>query len=81
MLNEFQWLGISAIGKQSHRITDIASDRPALIYLGGIIAYKTFNLYSEVKKYYNSKIKIDSDSNLYKQKYTVNKLKWGKVKA
>ena len=45
-----------------------ASDRPALIYLGGIIAYKTFNLYSEVKKYYNSKIKIDSDSNLSKQK-------------
>ena len=38
------------------RFTDIASDRPALIYLGGIIAYKTFNLYSEVKKYYNSKI-------------------------
>ena len=49
------------------RFTDIASDRPALIYLGGIIAYKTFNLYSEVKKY-NSKIKIDSDSNLSKQK-------------
>ena len=37
------------------RFTDIASD-------------KTFNLYSEVKKYYNSKIKIDSDSNLSKQK-------------
>ena len=54
------------------RFTDIASDRPALIYLGGIIAYKTFNLYSEVKKYYNSKIKIDSDSNLSKQKIAIH---------
>ena len=50
------------------RFTDIASDRPALIYSWGIIAYKTFKLYSEVKKYYNSKIKIDSDPNLSKQK-------------
>ena len=49
VLNELQWLSICASGKQSDRLTDMASDRPALTYQRFIIIYKMLKLFSKVK--------------------------------
>ena len=49
VLNELQWLSICASGKQSDRLTDMASDRPALTYQRIIIIYKMLKLFSKVK--------------------------------
>ena len=49
VLNVLQWLSICATGKLSNRLTDIASDRSALIYSWVIIAYKMLKLFSEIK--------------------------------
>ena len=40
MLTELQWLSICASGNLRDRLTDIASDRPALPYKKFIIIYK-----------------------------------------
>ena len=49
VLNELQWLRICVSGKQSDRLTDMASDRPALTYQRIIIIYKMLKLFSKVK--------------------------------
>ena len=42
VLNKLQWLSISASGKLSDRLRDMASEMPALIYQRIVIIYSTF---------------------------------------
>ena len=49
VLNELQWLSICVSGKQSDRLTDIASDRHALTYQRINFIYKMLKLFSKVK--------------------------------